>query len=117
MALDSIIWFALVVVIGGSIGMAAAKFVSSYQKEQDKKKMFEVIEGKIPNNLKLDGKIIKVDKFVYKDDEGEVIKVKLGDLAGKTSQKPLKEEKKGFFNRLLIKYWKRRETKWQKKKQ
>ena len=79
--IDYVIWGTITLAIGGSIGAGAAKIASSYLKIKDENKIVRVMEGKIPNTLKLDGELIQVDKFQYKKSDGEIVKVKLKDLA------------------------------------
>lgn len=78
---DYLVWGGITLVVGGSIGAGVAKLSSLYLKRQDKKKIVRVMEGKIQNTLKLDGDLIQVDKFQYKKNNGEIVKVKLKDLA------------------------------------
>ena len=100
---DYLIWGVVVLIIGGSIGILSAKLAAYHLKKQDKKKIVRVIEGKTPNTLKLDGDLIQVDKFQYKKSDGEIVKVKLSNIAKKTSQVPLNEEKTSLFERLKSK--------------
>lgn len=103
---DLLIWIALTIIFGGSVGIGMAKLISLYEKKQDIKKVFEIIEEKTPNNLKLDGKMIDVNKFTYKEEDGELKKkVTFADIVKETSQKPLRHGNKGFFWR----FWKKKE--------
>ena len=102
--LDVLAWGGITLALGGSVGAGSAKLAAYYLKEQDKMKVVKVIEGKIPNTLKLDGNLIQVDKFQYKKSNGEVVKVKLADLVKKSSQKASIEEKQSFLSILKSKF-------------
>ncbi len=106
--IDVLIWGGVTLAVGGSIGAGSAKLASSYLKEQDKKKIVKVIEGKIPNTLKLDGNLIQVDKFQYKKSDGEIVKVDLADIAGKSSQKVSIQQKQSFLSILKHKFRKKK---------
>ena len=101
--IDILSWIGVTGVVGSSVGMGAAKLASQYLKEQDKKKIVRVIEGEIPNTLKLDGNLVQVSKFQYKKSDGKIVKVELKDLAKKSSQKALNEEKTSLLSTLLSK--------------
>ena len=79
--IDYVVWGAVGLVVGGSIGAGCAKLAVLYLRKVDKDKVTKVIEGKIPNTLKLDGEIIQVDKFKYKKGDGKIVEVKLEELA------------------------------------
>ena len=89
--------------------MVAARLVSSYLKKQDRMKALMVIGGKTPNNLKLDGKIIDVNKFTYKEDDGVLHKgVTFADIVKKAPQNLLKQEKVPFLRKLMNKFVKKK---------
>lgn len=96
---DILSWVGVTLVLGGSIGAGFAKLSSSYLKEQDKKKIVRVIEGKIPNTLKLDGNLVEVKEFQYKKSDGEIVKVKLKDLVKNSSQKAPIQQKPSFLSK------------------
>ena len=101
---DSLVGLILAIVVGGSVGIGASKLASSYLKRQDKQKVLEVIEGKVQNSLKLDGKTINVNKFTYKKDDGEIIrKVTLADIVEKASPQALNRGNKVPFWKCWIK--------------
>lgn len=102
--IDYLVWGGIIMVVGGSIGAGFAKLSSLYYKSQDKKKIVGVLEGKIPNTLKLDGELIQVKKFQYKKSDGEIVKVNLADIVPKTSQKPLSKEKTSLLGELKNKF-------------
>lgn len=96
-------WGAIILIIGGSVGVAASKLANVYSKRQEVKKMLDVLEEKTPNNLKLDGETINVNKFAYKRSDGEVIKVEIADIVKKAKIKGSKQEKLSFMRRILKK--------------
>ena len=102
--IDILSWIGVTLVIGGSIGMGTAKLSLIYLKEQDKKRVRGVIEGSIPNTLKLDGNLIEVSKFQYKKSDGEIVKVNLKDIAKNSSQKAPIQEKQSFLSILKNKF-------------
>ena len=102
---DTLIWLTLTGIIGGSIGAGASKLALRYQKKQDIKKVFEIIEGKKLNTLKLDGELIDINEFTYKDNSGKLFKkVTLSDIVKKSKVEGLKQEKTPFIKRLKN-YW------------
>ncbi len=109
---DFLIWLTLGGIVGASVGVGTAKLALYYKKRQDEKKVFEIIEGKAKNTFKLEGKMINVNKFTYKEDDGEIKrKVTLADIVKKTPQKPLKDEKAPIERTLPHKkvfFWKRK---------
>ncbi len=110
--MEIVVWSGITLVIGGSVGASAAKIASYHLRKQDKKKLLEVVEGKKANNLKIDGEIINVMKFTYKRTDGELIKdITLKEMAKKDQPVPLNEQKTTFLNKLLIKFWKRKQGK------
>ena len=98
--IDPLIWGAVTLIIGGSVGVGASKLVNYLSKKQEENKIFDFIEEKTPNNLKLDGEIINVNKFTYKKSDGETIKEEIADIAKKASQERLKQEKTLFMKKL-----------------
>ena len=114
--MDYLVWGGITLVIGGSVGSGFAKLSQVYLKSQDKKKIVGVLEGKIPNTLKLDGELIQVDKFQYKKNDGEIVKVKLADITPKTSQKPLSKEKTSLFWELKNKFTRKKLAEFEYKK-
>ena len=58
---DILVLILVGVVVGGGIGAGFAKFTYSYLKKRDKFKLYDIINGKTKNILKLDGEIIDVD--------------------------------------------------------
>lgn len=102
---DLLIWFVLGTIVGGLVGIGAAKFIFYLTKIQDQKKILEIIEGNLQNKIKMDGETIDIDKFVLKDNDGKMIHIDLKSIK-KTPSKALKSEKttvleriKGFFKK------------------
>lgn len=79
-----LIWGGVTIVVGAPIGVLCAKLASVYIKKQILKKALKVIEGKALNTIKLDGESIHVDKFQYKKNDGEIVKVKLENILGES---------------------------------
>lgn len=102
--ISSLVWIVLGGIVGGSIGMGMAKLTLLILARQDRMKMIQVIEGKIPNNLKLDGETINVNKFIVKNNDGEMIDVKFIDPRKKTSSQGLNSEKITFLQRIKSKF-------------
>ena len=92
---DILIWIFLLLIVGSSMGALGAKLATSRLNRLEEKKSLLIVNGKIKNILKLEGRLINVDKFTYRDDDGEIQKkVKLSDLVKKTQSAPLKQEKR-----------------------
>ncbi len=103
---DTLILAGITIVIGGSVGIGISKIFVSYQKRQDRNKALKFIEGKLKNNLKLDGELINVDKFSYKEADGNMqSELTLANIVEKNQPQDLKEGKKGSFWR----FWKKKE--------
>ena len=96
---DLLIWFILGTVVGGSVGMGAAKFIFYLTKIQDQRKILEIIDGKVKNNLKVEGETIDVDKFIVKDNDGKIIYIDLKDVK-KTLPRALNSEKTTLLKKI-----------------
>lgn len=101
--IDYLIWGVVALVIGGPVGIGFYKLTHSYSKKQEKKKIFDFLEEKTPNNLKIDGETINVKKFIYKQNDGELINVEIADIAKKAKIEGLKQEKTPFLKRIIQK--------------
>ncbi len=97
---DLLIWITITLAMGGSVGVGSSKLASLYLGKQDLIRVLNVIKGESPNNLKLDGETINVNKFQYKRNDGEIIKVKMVDIVKKASEIPLKQQKTPFLKGL-----------------
>ncbi len=97
---DILIWVFITLVIGGPVGMVIAKLASSFLRIQDEKKMIEVINGRIPNNIKVDGEIFNIQKFTSKNKDGKMVVVEFGKESKKTSPQSLNSEKITLLKRL-----------------
>ncbi|KKM66312.1 hypothetical protein LCGC14_1482480 [marine sediment metagenome] len=104
---DSLAWLVVGGVVGSSIGMGMAKLTSIILATQDKKKMIQVIGGKIPNNLKLDGETINVNQFKVKNNDGDIKDVEFGKPSKKTSSQGLDGVKIAFLQRMKNKFKKK----------
>ncbi len=100
---NSLMWGLVALVIGGSVGVGASKLVNSYSKKQERKKVVDFLEEKTENNLKLDGEIINVRKFIYKQNDEVIIKVEIADMVKKDKIKGLKQEKTPFMGGIIQK--------------
>jgi hypothetical protein len=89
---DTLLGFLLIVIIGGSVGAGFSKVAMILLRKQDKVKLLQIIDGKAPNILELDGEKINVDKFNYKDNSGKMFHVKFND------KKVIKIKDKEFIN-------------------
>lgn len=101
---DIIIWSVITIAIGGGVGLLMGKFYFSILKRKEEKHAIEFMKGNKLNTLKLDGEIINVDKFKFKNSDGKLIEIEAKELyekAKKISPKPLKEEKIPFLKRIL----------------
>ena len=103
---DSLIWLTLGALIGISVGIPTSKFLVRSLKIKDENKMIKVIHGEVPNNLKIEGEIINVKKFVNKDSDGNRKTLVFGKDFKRTPQKALIGQKiavlkriKGLFNK------------------
>ncbi|KKL29005.1 hypothetical protein LCGC14_2369460 [marine sediment metagenome] len=76
--LDILIWGILTIVIGSVVGIVIGKFYFSILKKQEGKRAIQFLLGNRPNNLKLDGEVINVNKFVVKANSGKIIKMGIG---------------------------------------
>ncbi len=85
----AVIFFMIVIIVslicGIAIGMWCHKIYHKKQEKLIEKQAKDVMEGKRENNFDLDGKIIKVDRFKLRDDEGNE---KVVDI----TNNPIKEE-------------------------
>ena len=105
---DVLIWFVLTMLIGGSVGIVFAMLSRLVLKRRDRNYALKVIQGKIPNNLELDGKKVDVNKFQYKENDGEIIKVNITDIGKKTQSEALKDEKNPTKPTQRVSFWKRK---------
>ena len=64
----------------------------------------KVIEGKIPNALKVDGNLIEIKIFQYKKGDGDIVKAELSDIVKNSSQKLPIQEKQSFLSILKNKF-------------
>lgn len=109
---DLLILFFLTMIVGSVVGIGFGMLSMLLLKMQDNRKLLKIIQGKIPNKIKLDNKMVDVNKFTYKEDDGEIIKkVTLADIVKKSSPEPLKEEKTPIKKRKKVFFWKRKEEK------
>ncbi len=108
---DLLIWFFVGGIIGGSVGMGISKLFLFIQKSKDQGNLLKIIQGKSPNNYKLDGKMVNIHKFIYKEDGGEIIRIEITDMIKKTSLEAPKDEKTPIERTKKVFFWKRKKEK------
>ena len=75
---DIIIWSAITLLVGSGVGVLIGKAYFNILKRKEEKEAIEFLKGNKLNNLKLDGEIININKFVVKTNSGKIIKMGVG---------------------------------------
>ncbi len=101
----TIIIVIFILIIGVFIGAYTAKLYQPIANRKILEGAIEVIRGKRKNEFDLDGKIIKVNRFIVRDENDKEIIIDLTDIKAKE-----KEYKKSFMEKIIDKV-----VKWKKK--
>ncbi len=102
---DILIWGFILLIIGGSVGVGASVLALRYKKKQEDIAIFEVINGKKPNYLELDGERVEIKKFIYKKSDGTIVEGSFKDLFKKVVQMPLKQQKTTLLSKITHMKW------------
>lgn len=104
MALVSgLIWLTIGAIIGGSIAVGFGKIVMIFLNSQDKTLMMNIINGKMKNNINLDGETININRFKEKNNSGIINIIEFGTDLKKTPPQALNQVKRSLWQRVMYK--------------
>lgn len=97
-------WVVVTASIGGIIGVGMARLSKPLSKKKNLNHLYQFLNGKTKNIIKLDGEDINIKKFTYKNMDGKIINEGITDIKKKIPSDALKHEKTPFLQGFKSKF-------------